>query len=75
MYVLLVPVTGQLDVCICHSIKRLFKKMSLTCKGQLIQNEFMKSSFLPKYEQKLSGFLTQGEILTIFVRILGETMN
>ena len=31
------------------------------------QNEFMKSSFLPKYEQKMSGFLP-------FVHIFGETM-
>ena len=38
----------------------------------------MNSSFLPKNEQKLSGFLpcvVRAEILTIFVRILGETMT
>ena len=37
----------------------------------------MKSSFFPKYKQKMSGFLpcvVRAEILTIFVHILGETM-
>ena len=43
------------------------------------QNEFMKTSFLPKYEQKLSGFLpssvVRAEILTIFVCILRGMMT
>ena len=39
------------------------------------QNKFMKSSFLPKYEQKLSGFLpcvVRAEILTIFHSYFGR---
>ena len=39
------------------------------------QNEFMKSLFLPKYEQKLSRFLpcvVKAEILTIFGSYFGR---
>ena len=40
------------------------------------QNEFMKSSFLPIYEQKvvrISALCTKGQ--KFFVHILGETMT
>ena len=43
------------------------------------QNEFIKSSFLPKYEQKIvriSALTTQGRNPdNFFVHILGETMT
>ena len=42
------------------------------------QNEFMKSSFLPKYERKIvriSALCSKAEILTIFVSTLRETMT
>ena len=43
-----------------------------------LQNEFMKSSFLPKYEQKIvriSALTLQGRNSDNFVHILGETMT
>ena len=44
-------------------------------KVRQFQNEFMKSSFLPKYKQKLSGFLpfvVKAEIWTIFGSYFGR---
>ena len=48
-------------------------------KVSYFQNDFMKSSFLPKYEQKIvriSALCSEGRNLdNFFVRILGETMT
>ena len=54
----------------------------LLIKVSKFQNEFLKSSFLPKYEWKIVMISTllsvaqyRAEILKFFVHILGETMT
>ena len=53
------------------------KQKKLNTKGQTIfQNEFMKSSFLPKYEQKIvciSALCFQGTNLDNFLFVFWET--